>query len=237
MRARNMPESCLRLGIVGSSGGSALASAVTCLQRAHLPLELVVVTDRNCGMLEWARHEGHEAVLFPYESARAFSALVVSHLLQRSCTASLLFYTRRLAQPLIGTMPVFNIHPSLLPAFPGLRAVQDAIDSSASTLGATLHAVDDDLDTGPIIAQIATGLPIEGRAIVAPKISYMQKVYLTLLLYELITTYGLTLSLTTHRFEFAKPPPFRLPSLSGLTHPGLQQSFFELQEAEACAIA
>jgi phosphoribosylglycinamide formyltransferase-1 len=48
---------------------------------------------------------------------------------------------------------VINVHPSLLPAFPGLNAIQQAIDAGATTFGVTVHYVDEGVDTGPVILQ------------------------------------------------------------------------------------
>ena len=54
---------------------------------------------------------------------------------------------------------IINVHPSLLPAFPGLRAIEQAIDHGARVLGVTVHFVDTGVDTGPIILQAAAELP------------------------------------------------------------------------------
>lgn len=54
---------------------------------------------------------------------------------------------------------VINVHPSLLPAFPGIRAVADALDYGVAVFGVTVHFVDDGVDTGPIILQRAVELP------------------------------------------------------------------------------
>lgn len=56
---------------------------------------------------------------------------------------------------------VINVHPSLLPAFPGLRAIEQALAYGVKVVGATVHFVDDGVDTGPIIAQRAIGVPGE----------------------------------------------------------------------------
>jgi phosphoribosylglycinamide formyltransferase 1 len=53
---------------------------------------------------------------------------------------------------------VINVHPALLPAFPGLRAIEQALDYGVKVFGVTVHFVDEGVDTGPIIAQRATEL-------------------------------------------------------------------------------
>ena len=52
-----------------------------------------------------------------------------------------------------------NVHPSLLPAFPGVRAIEQALDYGAALFGATVHLVDEGIDTGPILLQEAVALP------------------------------------------------------------------------------
>jgi phosphoribosylglycinamide formyltransferase-1 len=54
---------------------------------------------------------------------------------------------------------VINVHPSLLPAFPGLRAVEQALAYGARVFGVSVHLVDDGVDTGPLILQQAVSLP------------------------------------------------------------------------------
>jgi phosphoribosylglycinamide formyltransferase 1 len=59
---------------------------------------------------------------------------------------------------------VINVHPALLPAFPGLRPVHDALDYGVKVFGVTVHFVDDGVDTGPVILQRAIELPDAGDA-------------------------------------------------------------------------
>ena len=54
---------------------------------------------------------------------------------------------------------MINVHPALLPAFPGLRAIEQALDYGVKVFGVTVHFVDEGVDTGPIIAQRAIELP------------------------------------------------------------------------------
>ena len=72
-------------------------------------------------------------------------------------------YMHLLTKPFLDRFPsrVVNVHPSLLPAFPGLTANQAALDAGVETTGITVHLVDEGLDTGPVLAQEA--LPLEPR--------------------------------------------------------------------------
>lgn len=173
-----------RRAIIASSGGSALRAAVDLLRAVGRAPQLLVVVDRDCELFRWALGAGHETHLVRYEAAETFSQDVFSILRDGECSDALLFYTRRIAAPLIDEIAVSNIHPSLLPAYPGLHGVEDAIANSAGVLGATLHQVDADLDSGPIIAQVACALPRGTMLSRAQRLSFLQKVWLTLLWFE-----------------------------------------------------
>ena len=66
-----------------------------------------------------------------------------------------------LGAPFLARFPqrVINVHPALLPAFPGLRAVEQAVRHGVKVFGVTVHYVDEGVDSGPIIAQRAIELP------------------------------------------------------------------------------
>lgn len=168
------------LGIIGSSGGSALAAAAACLQEAGIEQPWVVVTDRPCGLSEWAGRQGHPVRVFAYEGTEDFSAQALDFLLRHGAGRALLFYTRKVARPLIDGIAVSNIHPSLLPEFPGLAAVRKAWAAGRGMLGATLHRVDEGVDTGPVTIQVASRLPAGATREMAERISHLQKAWLTL---------------------------------------------------------
>ncbi len=75
-------------------------------------------------------------------------------------------YMELLGDAFLGRFPgaVVNVHPSLLPAFPGLHAVEQAIDYGVKVFGVTVHFVDAGVDTGPVILQGAVELPHAGTA-------------------------------------------------------------------------
>lgn len=170
----------VRLGIIGSSGGSALIAADACLRAAGVAVEWVVVTDRACGLERWSRDTGHQTHRLPYDSAVTFSQAAHALFKNAGCRDVLTFYTRRVASPLIDDLHVWNIHPSLLPAFAGLRGVEDAWRAKVSIFGATLHRVDEGLDTGPISAQVAAPLKQNQDLQRLQRLSYLQKTWLTL---------------------------------------------------------
>ena len=70
-------------------------------------------------------------------------------------------FMRILPRPVVDALSpkIINIHPSLLPAFPGAHAVRDALAAGAHVTGATVHIVDNGVDTGPVIAQTEVPIP------------------------------------------------------------------------------
>lgn len=174
----------LRLGIVGSSGGSALAAASDCLKSAGKNVEWVVATDRPCGLEAWAASNGKAVTRLCYRDAESFSNKACDFFQKADCEDVLLFYTRRVASPLIDQIHVWNIHPALLPSFPGLHGVKDAVTAGVRVLGGTLHHVDAELDSGPIVAQVAAPLSSRMSLLEAEHLSYLQKVWLTLVWFD-----------------------------------------------------
>ena len=89
---------------------------------------------------------------FPEESQRQTATRLLDAEVDLVCLAGFL---RLVGQPLLEAFPrrILNIHPSLLPAFPGLRSWQQALDAGVPETGCTVHFVDSGMDTGPIILQ------------------------------------------------------------------------------------
>jgi len=79
-------------------------------------------------------------------------------------------YMHLLTKPFLDRFPerIVNIHPSLLPAFPGMHAIKDALEANVEKTGVTIHLVDEGLDTGPVLCQEA--LPLEPRATLEERI-------------------------------------------------------------------
>lgn len=180
----------LRLGVISSSGGSALAAANDCMISSGKNIEWIVITDRQCGIEDWARVNGHVVHRLAYTSAEEFSKNAFLFFEEMGCSSVLLFYTKRVAKPLIDRKDVWNIHPSLLPAFSGLNGVRDAISAGVRLLGATLHRVDSGLDTGEIVAQVAAPLPSDASQSAANYLSYLQKVWLVLVWIDQLEVLG-----------------------------------------------
>lgn len=151
-----------RLGILLSGRGSNFEAIARNIRNGALDAEIaVVISNREAAPgLALARSLGLNAISLPSKGIdrEAFDAQLVE-VLQRAevdlvCLAG---YMRLLSPVFIRAFPqrILNIHPSLLPAFPGLDAQHQAFDYGVKVSGCTVHFVDEQLDNGPIIRQAA----------------------------------------------------------------------------------
>lgn len=121
----------------------------------------VVVADREAPGLRHARTKGVPVRIVnwsAYSDRTAFTAAICDSIDDFDCELVVLAgFMRILAPNAIERYPgrILNIHPSLLPAFPGAKAVEDALAAGANTTGVTVHVVVEEVDAGPIIAQEA----------------------------------------------------------------------------------
>jgi phosphoribosylglycinamide formyltransferase-1 len=153
----------LRIGVLGSGKGSNFQAIADAIARGELDIEVgIVVSDiEDAGILALARERGIRAEFFhPGKFRTKMDPEREQHLAQllRDTGIDLIVlagYLRMVKAPLLDAFPrrIINIHPSLLPAFPGLEAWKQAVDARASKSGCTVHYVDSGLDTGEIIAQ------------------------------------------------------------------------------------
>lgn len=149
-----------RIVVLISGAGSNMLALVRACRAGEVPAEVVaVVADRPCDGLELAREEGIDtAVLDPrgYPSREEWSAALLE--LVRGFTPDLVVsagFMRILSPVFVHAYSgrLINLHPSLLPAYPGAHAVRDALEDGASVTGSTVHFVDDEVDHGPVILQ------------------------------------------------------------------------------------
>lgn len=151
----------LHLGVLASGRGSNLQAIIDACASNHLAATVaVVITDQpNAQALERAKRHGIPAICHErssFTTRDAFEVALVEDLRQHHvelvCLAG---FMRIVGKTLLAAFPqrIINIHPSLLPAFPGLKAQAQALASDVKTTGCTVHLVDDKVDHGPIILQ------------------------------------------------------------------------------------
>jgi phosphoribosylglycinamide formyltransferase-1 len=150
-----------RLAVLISGRGSNLQSIIDAIQSGSLDAEIAVVVSNRpdaAGLLR-AREAGIEAISISprdYKSRDDYDRAIVELLRARNvglvCLAG---FMRLVGAPLLEAFPnrILNIHPSLLPAFPGLDAQRQALEHGVRVTGATVHLVNRDLDAGPIVLQ------------------------------------------------------------------------------------
>ena len=150
-----------RLGVLLSGRGSNFLAIATAIREGRLPwVEIAVVLSNRegAGGLEAARGMGIPAFAVPSsgktraEHDAEMIGLLREHEVDLVCLAG---YMRIVTPEFVRAFPerILNIHPSLLPAFPGLDAQQQALDYGAKVAGCTVHFVDEAVDHGVIVLQ------------------------------------------------------------------------------------
>jgi phosphoribosylglycinamide formyltransferase-1 len=149
-----------RLGILLSGRGSNFLAIADRVRSGDLPAEIAIVISNRADApgIEAARQRGLNAVVLESKGRaredhdREMIAALKKAQADLVCLAG---YMRLLSPEFIRSFPnrILNIHPSLLPAFPGLDAQQQVLDYGAKITGCTVHFVDEHLDHGPIIVQ------------------------------------------------------------------------------------
>ncbi len=151
----------LRLGVLASGSGTNLQSIIDRCQDGRLDAEIALVLTNNpkAGALDRAARANLPTLCIDHRDftqREDFDRAVVAALKQAGVELVVLAgFMRIITQAFLDAFPerIINIHPALLPAFPGLHVQQQAIDYGARFSGCTVHFVDGGVDTGPIIIQ------------------------------------------------------------------------------------
>ena len=158
-----MRSTSLKIGVLASGSGTNLQSIIDNIEEGKLPAEIACVLSNNTAAfaLERAKRHGIPSLHIDhriFSSREAYDAALVETLHEYGVELVVLAGFMRIITPvLLDAFPsaVMNIHPALLPAFPGLHAQQQALDYGVKVTGCTVHFVDAGTDTGPIILQAA----------------------------------------------------------------------------------
>jgi len=161
------PEKRTRLGVLASGSGTNLEAIAQAIDDGDVPATVALVLSDNpdAFALERARRRGIETRVInlrDYEDRPAYDRAIVDALEKAGVDLVVLAGYMKLVGP--GFIDAFsgrimNIHPALLPSFPGEQGVKDALEHGVKVSGVTVHFVDKGLDTGPIIVQEA--VPVE----------------------------------------------------------------------------
>ncbi|WP_315444745.1 phosphoribosylglycinamide formyltransferase [uncultured Selenomonas sp.] len=150
-----------KIGVLCSGRGSNLASIIEAIERGEIRAEIaVVIADKaDAYALERAREKGIPAVAVVYRdyAERAdFERALLTELHTHGVTLVVLAGFMRILSPVFVhayTGRILNIHPALLPSFPGAHAHRDVLAYGVKVSGCTVHFVDEGMDSGPIILQ------------------------------------------------------------------------------------
>jgi phosphoribosylglycinamide formyltransferase 1 len=157
----SIEDSTRRLGVLISGRGSNLQAIIDAIGSGRLNASVaVVIANRSAAQgLQRARAAGIETAVLPHgdwPSRSSYDHALVATLRDRGVNlVCLAGFMRLLGPAFIDAFPnrVLNVHPSLLPAFPGVNAQRAAIEHGVKVSGATVHFVTAELDAGPIIVQ------------------------------------------------------------------------------------
>lgn len=151
----------LKIGVLASGSGSNLQAIIDEAACGQIPVEVVMVISDKADAYALTRAEQADittAVVDPkaYASREEYDAQIVKLLqLAGAQAVALAGYLRIVTPVLLNAFPhkVLNIHPALLPSFPGLHGQRQAFEYGVKVAGCTVHFVDEGLDSGPIILQ------------------------------------------------------------------------------------
>jgi phosphoribosylglycinamide formyltransferase-1 len=148
------------IGVLASGEGTNLQALID----AGLPIVAVASNKAEAKALERARAAGIPAEVFADELEMA------AWLEERDVRVVVLAGYMRLLSPafLERFDPIVNVHPSLLPSFPGLRAIEQALEAGVSETGVTVHLVDEGIDSGPVLRQ--EPVPVEPQETLVERI-------------------------------------------------------------------
>jgi len=152
-----------KISVMASGKGSNLQALIDSVEQGFIPADISLIVSDNpgAGALEKANKHGLESMVInpeEFASRKEMEKVLVSSLQERSVEMVVLAGFMRVLSPyFISAFPdkIINIHPSLLPAFPGVDAVQQALEYGAKVTGCTVHLVEEKVDSGPIIMQEA----------------------------------------------------------------------------------
>ncbi len=179
--------STLRLGVLASGRGSNFQSIIDAVDNKTLKAEIVLlITDNPAAFaVERAKKHGIEYLVIrpkEFSSRDEFYGKVSGELQNRGVDLVILAgFMRIIGKPFIEAFPnrIMNIHPALLPAFPGLHGQKQALEHGVKIAGCTVHFVDEGMDTGPIIIQAAVPVyPDDTEEILSERIlTFEHKIY------------------------------------------------------------
>ncbi len=176
------------IGVLVSGEGTNLQALID----RGLPLSAVASNRREAYALNRARAASIPTATFSLDchADREERDLVMASWLEQHGVELVVLagYMHLLTRPFLARFPerIVNVHPSLLPAFPGAHAVEDALAAGVETTGVTVHLVDEGIDTGPILRQEA--VPVEPRETLVERLHALEHQLLPVVVEHVVET-------------------------------------------------
>ena len=153
----------LKIGVLASGRGSNFQAIIDEIETGRLPasIEILIVDNPEAYAIERAKKHGITYLYINpknFSTKEAFYEKIRDELLLREVALVILAgFMRIVKKPLLDAFPnrIMNIHPALLPSFPGLHGQKQAVDYGVRISGCTVHFVDESVDSGPVIIQAA----------------------------------------------------------------------------------
>ena len=155
----------MRVGVLASGEGTNLQALLDSVHGQEVQVVAVASDQPSARALERAAAAGVPARVFlrsEYGARAERDVAIADWLVEQGVELVVLAgYMAILDASFVARFPdrILNVHPSLLPAFPGVRAIEQAIEHGVKVFGVTVHLVDEGVDTGPIVLQRAVELP------------------------------------------------------------------------------
>lgn len=163
------------LGVILSAGGSAFEQIAEITKGSGI--DFTVITSGPCAAEAVAARVGADHVRIANACKTEFSGRAAALASERGLSGFISYFDRLFTRDLFDVVPTFNVHPSLLPVFAGMRPVERAHAARVRLIGCTLHRVDQSIDGGPIVSQIARSVDPDWPLSRWMKIAYLMKVY------------------------------------------------------------
>ncbi|BCV40206.1 formyltransferase family protein [Shewanella algae] len=145
----------MKIVFICSTNGSVIKQALSTGFLSACDIEFV--SDRDCGIVSFAKESGYKYSILSAHSGAEFSKLLSDRYNENKEILFISFYTRLLTDPFVlnNLGRIINFHPSILPACPGMDGFHDTLKSGSMFVGSTVHFIDNGMDTGKPILQAA----------------------------------------------------------------------------------
>lgn len=177
----------LKIGVLASGRGSNFQALIDAIESRKIiaEIKLLIVDNPNAYAIQRAKNHSIEHLCIEdskYSVKSQYYTEVANQLRMREVELVVLAgFMRVVKKPLLDAYPnrIMNIHPALLPSFPGLHGQKDAVDYGVRISGCTVHFVDEGVDTGPVIIQAAVAVsPDDTEDILSQRILALEhKIY------------------------------------------------------------